>query len=429
MKIGIISLGCAKNLVDSELLMGLFKDPYFKYEKDQNKCDAIIINTCGFILKAKEESIETILEIAELKKKKLKYLIVSGCLTQRYYEKLKKEIKEVDLFIKIDDYKNANRLLSKLFNHKINTSFGSNRQLINSKYSAYLKISEGCSNRCAYCAIPLIRGNNKSVPIATLVKQAKQLRKSGVVELNVVAQDTTNYGLDLYNKLSLSKLLKELDKINFRWIRILYMYPDEITDDLLITIKNSKRILPYFDIPIQYGNDKLLKAMNRRGNVASIKKIINKIRNMFDDAIVRTTMIVGFPGETAKTFNDTIHFIEEIKFDSLGAFTYSKEEDTKAYTMKNQVSQRIADSRLDKMMLTQKKIVATNMEKKINKKYTVLVDYYDESDKINYCRCYKSAPDDVDYYILIPGKKLKQGSFYNAIITHYLDYDFIGKIV
>ena len=429
MKIGIISLGCAKNLVDSELLLGLFKDPFFKYEKDKEKCDAIIINTCGFILSAKEESINTIYEIAELKKNKLKYLIVTGCLTQRYYEKLKEEIKEVDLFIKIDDYKKANRLLEKLFNHKINNEFGMHREFINTNHSAYLKISDGCSNRCAYCAIPLIRGNNKSIPISTLVKQAKQLRKSGVKELNVVAQDTTNYGLDLYNKLSLSKLLKELDKIDFEWIRILYMYPDEITDDLLMTIKNSKRIIPYFDIPIQHGNNKILKLMNRRGSVSSIKKIVNKIRKMFINPIIRTTIIVGFPGEDKAAFNDTVNLIDELKFDSLGAFTYSKEEDTKAFLMKKQVSKKTSEKRLEKLMLKQRQIVSEKMQNKIGRQFRVIVDNYDAFDKINYCRSYESAPDDVDYYVLIPGKRLVAGDLYNVIITHYLNYDLIGKIV
>ena len=429
MKIGVVSLGCAKNLVDSELLLGLFKDPYFKYETNLEKCDAIIVNTCGFILDAKEESLNTIYEIAKLKKKKLKYLIATGCLIQRYYEDLKEVLDMVDLFIKIDDYENSSRLLSILFNHKINIKYGNNRLLINSKDSAYLKISDGCSNRCTYCAIPLIRGDNKSIPINVLVKQAKSLRKKGVKELNVVAQDTTKYGIDLYKKLSLSRLLKELDKIDFEWIRVLYMYPDEITDDLLKTIKNSKRILPYFDIPIQHGNDKVLKAMNRRGSVSSIKTIIKKIRNMFINPIIRTTLIVGFPGEDQKAFNDTLKLVKEIEFDSLGAFAYSREEDTKAYSMKKQVSSKVSEKRLDKLMLTQQRIISNKMNKKIGRQYRVLVDKYDPIEKINYCRSYESAPDEVDYYVLIPGKKLVIGKFYNAIITHYFNYDLIAKII
>lgn len=428
MKIGIISLGCAKNLVDSEFLIGIFSDPYFKYEKDINKCDAIIINTCGFIESAKEESLSVIFDCIKLKKKKLKYLIVTGCLTQRYFDDLKEQIEDVDLFIKIEDYPYANRLLSKLFNHRISYKFGSKRRFINMNHSAYLRISDGCSNRCTYCAIPLIRGDNKSLPIEKLVKEAKDLYKKGVKELNIVAQDTTKYGLDLYNKLSLPKLLKELDKIKFKWIRILYMYPDEINDELLNTIKDSKRIVPYFDIPIQYGNDRILKAMNRRGSVSSIRKIIKKIRTMFESPIIRTTMIVGFPGENDKTFTDTLKFIKEIKFDSLGAFVYSKEEDTKAYLLKKQVNQKTALKRHDKLMLAQKKIVDELMQEKIGKTYEILVDRYDSSEKVSYCRTYESAPDDVDYYVLIP-KKLEVGSIYDALITHYIDYDFIGKII
>ena len=429
MRVGIISLGCAKNLVDSEFLIGLFKDPYFKYETDQNNCDAIIINTCGFIESAKSESINTIIEIAKLKKKKLKYLIVTGCLTQRYYDDLKNYIKEVDLFIKIEDYPIAHIMLKELFKRSFSLSFGKNRVMINSKHSAYLRISDGCSNRCAYCAIPLIRGDNKSVPINTLVKEAKELYKKGIKELNIVAQDTTKYGLDLYNELSLSKLLNKLDKINFKWIRILYMYPDEITDDLLLTIKNSKRIIPYFDIPIQYGNDKILKLMNRRGTVASIKRVVKRIRTMFDNAIIRTTLIVGFPGETERSFKDTLKLINELKFDSLGAFIYSKEEDTKAYSFKKQVSFNTKERRYNELMTNQKAIINDKMQKKIGCTYEVLVDRYDEDESINYCRNYESAPDDVDYYILIPGKKLKAGSIHNVVITHFIDYDFIGKII
>ena len=429
MKIGIVSLGCAKNLVDSEFLIGLFSDPYFKYEKDYKKCDAIIINTCGFIESAKEESLKAIFDYAKLKKDKLKYLIVTGCLSQRYYEDLKNQLDEVDLFIRIKDYPIANKLLSNLFNHRIKNKFGYNRKFINMNHSAYLRISDGCSNRCAYCAIPLIRGDNKSVPLDKLYKEAYDLYKKGVKELNIVAQDTTNYGLDLYKKLSLSKLLKKLDKINFKWIRILYMYPDEINDELLDTIKNSKHIIPYFDIPIQYGNDRLLKLMNRRGSVSSIKKIINKIRNKFENPIIRTTIIVGFPGEDQKSFKDTLDFIKEIKFDSMGAFIYSREEDTRAYNFKNRVKKSTALNRHNKLMLTQKRIVDDLMNKKIGHKYEIIVDRYDSEEHINYCRTFESAPDDVDYYVLIPGKKLIIGNLYNAIITHYIDYDFIGKII
>ena len=260
MKIGFISLGCAKNLVDSENIIGLFDDPFFEIENDPKKCDAILINTCGFIENAKKESIDTILEMAELKKDKLKYLIVAGCLSSRYYDDCVKEFLEVDLFIRLSDYPNLDKILSKLFNHEFNSYYGHKRKLVTKDYCAYLKIGDGCNNCCSYCAIPLIRGKYHSYPFNDIISEAKRLYESGVKELNVVAQDTTTYGKDINS--SLASLLKELDKIDFTWIRILYMYPDEIDDELLETIKNSKHILPYFDIPIQYGNDFILKKMN-----------------------------------------------------------------------------------------------------------------------------------------------------------------------
>lgn len=427
MKVGFISLGCAKNLVDSEYLIGLFEDPYFEIEVDPTKCEAILINTCGFIQSAKEEAINTILEMAELKKDKLKYLIVTGCLSQRYYENLKEELPEVDLFIKIDDYPKADTLLSLLFNHKFINSYGKNRKLINSNMSAYLKISDGCDNRCAYCAIPLIRGDNRSFPIEDLVKEAKRLYDLGIKELNVVAQDTTTYGRDIYNKLALKDLLIELDKIDFKWIRILYMYPDEIEDELLETIKYSKHIIPYFDIPIQYGDDKLLKLMNRRGSVQLIKERVNKIRELFKDAYIRTTLIVGFPGETDSSFNNTANLVKELKFDSLGAFTYSKEEDTKAFDLPNQIADDIKQKRYKELMLTQLQIVNEKLKSKIGKVYEVLIENYDGEYYIG--RSYESAPDDVDSYVYVKGNNIKINSFINVKIESYKDYDLYGTVL
>lgn len=427
MKIGFVSLGCAKNLVDSEYLIGLFMDPYFEIETDPKKCDAILINTCGFILSAKQEAIDTILEMAELKKENLKYLIVTGCLTQRYYDDLIKEMPEVDLFIKIDDYSKAPELLEKLFNHKFINTYGKNRKLINGNISAYLKISDGCDNRCAYCAIPLIRGDNRSYKIEDLVTEAKRLYDLGIRELNIVAQDTTTYGRDIYGKLALKDLLKELDKIDFKWIRILYMYPDEIEDELLDTIKDSKHIIPYFDIPIQYGNDHILKLMNRRGSVKLIKERVNKIRSMFADAYIRTTLIVGFPGETNETFTDTIDLVKESKFDSLGAFTYSKEEDTKAYDLPNEVDEDLKQERYKKLMLVQKSIVEEKLKAKIGKHYLALIEKKFNDQYIG--RTYESAPDDVDSYVYINGNGIKIGDFVEIEIIGYNDYDLIANKV
>jgi ribosomal protein S12 methylthiotransferase len=429
MKVGFISLGCAKNLVDSEHIIGLFDDPFFEYEEDLKQCDAIVINTCGFILSAKQEAIDTILEIAEYKQDKLKKLIVTGCLVQRYFDDVVKEFNEVDLFVKVDDYKELPDKLSKLFNHKFIHSYGENRKLANNNYTAYLKISDGCDNRCAYCAIPLIRGNCKSYTIEENVSEAKRLLENGVKELNVVAQDTTYYGKDLYGYFRLKDLIHELDKLDFKWIRILYMYPDEIEEDLLIEMSKCQRVLPYFDIPIQYGNDEILKLMNRRGTAQLIKEKVNLIRKYFKDAVIRTTMIVGFPHETEETFNDTINLVKEIKFDSLGAFTYSREEDTKAYDMDEQVDEDLKNKRYEELMLVQKDIVDKINESRVGKTYECLIERYETLFDRYIGRTYLSAPDGIDGVVYIKDNEgLQIGEFYNVKIVAYKNYDLIGII-
>ena len=429
MKIGFISLGCAKNLVDSEHIIALFDDPFFEYEYDLKKCEAILINTCGFILDAKQESIDTILEIAEYKKHNLKKLIVTGCFSTRYFEECYKEFEEVDLFVKISDYDRLPEILSELFNHKFTKTYGHSRKLVNNNYSAYLKISDGCNCGCSFCAIPSIRGPYKSIPIEQLVLEAKQLKQEGIKELTIVAQDSTRYGLDLYNEKSLYKLIEQLDLIGFKWIRILYMYPEAIDEKLIQTIKNSKSVIPYFDIPIQYGNDKILKAMNRKGDVNLIKEKIDLIRKYFDDAIIRTTILLGFPNETDETFNDTLNLIEEIKFDSLGAFTYSKEEGTVAYNMDNQVEEDIKQDRYNILMQKQYEIVLKKNESRLNKEYEVIIEAYDSIFKQYIARSYMSSPDGVDPYIFIKTDEvLNIGEFYNILISDYNDYDLIGII-
>lgn len=427
MKIGFISLGCAKNLVDSEHLIGLFDDPYFEFESNPKKCEAILINTCGFIENAKQESIDTILEMAELKKNKLKYLIVTGCLSQRYYDDLVKEFPEVDLFVRVKDYPIINQLLSKLFNHEMNTSYGRNRKLITNNYCAYLKIGDGCNNRCTYCAIPLIRGNYYSFPLESLIKEAKRLYDSGVKELNVVAQDTTTYGTDINS--SLAELLRELDKIDFNWIRVLYMYPDEITDELLDVMKNAKHVLPYFDIPVQYGSDDILKKMNRRGSVKLIYERVNRIREMFNDATIRTTLIVGFPYETDESFSNTMKMVEDLEFDSLGAFTYSREEDTPAYDYP-QIDNKVASERYDILMKTQQDIVFEKNKNKIGNVYEVLVERYEELFDRYVARSKMSAPDGVDGVVYFKSEKeFKNGEFTNVRIIDFNGYDLIAEVL
>ena len=424
MKVGFVSLGCAKNLVDSENIIALFDDPFFEYEYDLKQCEIILINTCGFILSAKEEAIDTILEIAEYKKDKLKKLIVTGCFVQRYYEEVREEFPEVDLFVKISDYPKLPELLSKLLDHRFVHSYGKNRKLANSAYTAYLKISDGCDNRCTYCAIPLIRGNCHSYPIEDLVEEAKILLASGVKELNIVAQDTTYYGHDLYGRFALKDLIHELDKLDFKWIRILYMYPDEIEEDLLVTMKACKKVLPYFDIPIQYGNDAILKLMNRRGSVKLIREKINLIRKYFDDAYIRTTLIVGFPHETKETFEDTMTLVKDIRFDSLGAFTYSPEEDTKAYEMDEQVDEELKQQRYDELMSLQQKIAEEKNLSRVGKTYEVLVERYESLFDRYVARSYMSAPDGIDGIIYIRSEdELQIGDFYEVEISGYKNYD------
>lgn len=427
MKIGFISLGCAKNLVDSEHIIGLFDDPFFEIESNPKKCDAIVINTCGFIENAKQESIDTILEMAELKKDRLKYLIVCGCLSQRYYDDCVKEFPEVDLFVRIADYPNLDKKLAKLFNHDFNSYYGHKRKLITKDYSAYLKIGDGCNNCCTYCAIPLIRGKYYSFPIDEVVNEAIRLYESGVKELNVVAQDTTTYGKDINS--SLAELLRRLDQIDFKWIRVLYMYPDEITDELLEVMKNSKHVLPYFDIPVQYGNDEILKKMNRRGSVKLIEERVDKIRSIFKDAIIRTTLIVGFPYETEDTFNDTLRMVEKCKFDSMGAFTYSREEDTKAYDMP-QVDEEDANRRYNILMETQQRINFELNKNRVGNTYTVLIERYESLFKRYVARSYMSAPDGVDGVVYIKSDKtLDIGSFVDVKITDFKGYDLIAELI
>ena len=429
MRIGFISLGCAKNLVDSENIIALFDNPNFEYAADLKKCDVILINTCGFILSAKEEAIDTILEIAEYKKNNLKKLIVTGCFVQRYYEDCLKEFPEVDLFVRVDEYDRLPELLSDLFDLEFNDSYGKNRKLVNNNYTAYLKISDGCDNRCAYCAIPLIRGNCVSYSIEDNVNKAKELLKMGVKELNVVAQDTTYYGHDLYGEFKLKELIHELNKLDFDWIRILYMYPDEIEEDLLIEMSKCEKVLPYFDIPIQYGNDEILKLMNRRGSVKLIKDKIELIRKHFNDAIIRTTLIVGFPFETEKTFNDTLKLVEEIKFDSLGAFTYSDEEDTKAYDMDHKVDEDLKQERYEKLMLLQQDIIDKKNSSRVNKVYKTLIERYESLFDRYIGRTYMSAPDGIDGIVYIKSDdELKIGEFYDVKITGYKNYDLLGII-
>ena len=426
-KIALISLGCAKNLVDSENILGLLLKNHYEIVNNKEEADILIINTCGFIEASKKESIDVILDNINKKQK----VVVTGCLVNRYVDDLKKAIPEVDLWIPIRDYKNFSRLLATL--DKDITNFeGLNddyRLVSTGTYSAYLKIGEGCSNCCTYCAIPLIRGPYVSRPYEDIIKEARKLASEGYKELIVLEQDTTRYGLDLKEKKTIVDLLKGLLEIKeLAFIRLLYLYPDEITDELIDLIAKEKRLTPYFDIPIQHSEDKILKAMNRRGDKAYLTNLFNKIKNKIPNAVLRTTVMVGFPGETKQDFDNLLKFVEEVKFDHLGGFTYSKEEGTKSYDFPHQVRQTTKQKRLDELMALQQKISYDLNKKHIGEIMNGLV--VGKENGYYLLRSYWNAPDDVDGKILFSSnEELKEGDIVNVKIKESYVYDLYGEIV
>ena len=429
MKIGFVSLGCAKNLIDSENMMAMLKSEGHEIVPDPKQAEAIVVNTCGFIASAKEESIQTIFEMAKYKEKGLKKLIVCGCLAQRYQEALEQEIPEVDAIIPIRDYdKLADRLRPLLGEGDQSLISKSERVLTGNPWQAYIKISDGCSNHCAYCAIPLIRGEQKSRTIEDIVKEATFLASIGVKELTLIAQDTTKYGLDNYGEYKLGDLIREIDQIpGFHWIRILYMYPDEIVDDVLDAMKESKKVVPYFDIPTQHASTRMLKRMNRRSSHEEVKAITDKIRKMFPNATLRTTLIVGFPGETQEDFDEMMDFVKEIQWDRMGAFTYSQEEDTPAYDMDGQVPQEIMDERLAQLMQVQEQISFEKNQAKIGSTVEVLVEEQEALTGRYRGRYQADAPDEVDGQVIFTADKdIPMGSFVRVKVTDARDYDLMG---
>ena len=433
MKVGFISLGCSKNLVDTEMCIGLFKKQKFEIVNDKKEAEIIVINTCGFIQPAKEEAINTILEMAELKKTaKCKYLIVMGCLVQRYKEDLKKSIPEVDLFLSINEYENMWDKISELINipKSKNTLDYNERVVSTGNTTAYLKIAEGCSNNCTYCAIPYIRGPYVSRKFEDIIIEAKSLASKGIKELIVIAQDTTKYGIDLYGKSRLPELLNELSKIEeLKWIRFLYSYPESITDELIQVVKNNKKICNYFDIPIQHYSNKVLKMMNRKSDGKSIENVINKIRKEIPDVILRTTMIVGFPGETEEDFNELYSFVERAKFEKLGVFKYSKEDGTPASRIKTQVHYKTKQRRYDKIMLLEQKISRQKLEEKIGNEYEVIIDGFSDDNKYICARSYMDIPNEDGTVFIKNSGKAKAGEFIKCRITAVRNYDLIGEII
>ena len=427
---GCVSLGCAKNRVDSERIMGFLREGGLTITSNPEEADVLLVNTCGFIQPAKEESIEAILDMAEYKKKKCKKLLVSGCLAQRYLDELKKQLPEVDRFIPIDEYNHLPEILQEEL--ELNHLYPDpTRFLSTDSWMGYLKISDGCYNVCSYCAIPLIKGKYTSEPMEVLLKEAKDLAKAGVKELVLVAQDTTMYGVDLYGKKRLLDLLEELNQIDgFQWIRVLYLYPSQLDETMIQGLKKIDKFVPYFDLPMQYGNDRMLKLMNRATRISKFKDTVNRIREAFPNAVFRTTMIVGFPEETEEDFRDLLEFVQEMKFDRLGAFAYSREEGTKAYTMDHQVHWKTKQRRLKELLKLQESISQEANQRFVGKTLDVIIESLDPSTGMYVGRSYASAPDDIDGVVLISTSKTHPlGDMVEVHIQSADVYDLFGTEV
>lgn len=437
-KVGMISLGCPKNQVDAEHMLAMMDAEGWEIVDYVDGCDVVIVNTCGFIDDAKKEAIENILDMVELKKEGvISKIIVTGCLAQRYKDEIVKEIPEVDAVVGIgangDIIKTVEEVMSGVdtiekYPPQCELPLEGQRILTTPQYWAYLKIGEGCSNRCTYCTIPSIRGNMRSRSMENVIDEAKQLAELGVKELILIAQDTTSYGLDLYGELKLPELLNELCKIDsIEWIRLLYCYPDRITDELIETMKNQEKIVNYIDLPLQHADDKILKAMNRRGDQALIRSVISKLRSEIPDVVIRTTFIVGFPGEGEEEFETLAEFVNEIEFDRLGVFTFSLQEGTPAYDMDNQVEDDVKTRRGEVIMQDQYSIMEEKNNEKIGKTYKVVVEDYDGYSDSYTGRTYMDAPEIDGLVKFTSHKDLDIGDFVDVEIFDIEDYDLIGE--
>ena len=455
MNVGFISLGCSKNLIDTEVAIGLFKENHYKIVNKPEDADILVVNTCGFIESAKEEAINTILEMAEYKKQRCKYLIAMGCLVQRYYDDLVKALPEVDLFIKIDEYNKLWEKIEDLIKRdivekaktKTSTKISEirplpmptydeflNRVVTTGKNYAYLKIGEGCSNKCTYCAIPYIRGPFVSRKMEDILEEAEKLASEGIKEIIVIAQDTTKYGEDIYGKSRLAELLQEISKIDgIEWIRFLYSYPEGITDELIDTVANNPKIAKYFDIPIQHISNAVLKRMNRKTSKEKIENLLEKIRNKIPNVTLRTSLIVGFPGETEEQFGELLEFVKKAKFDKLGTFMYSKEEGTPASRLPEQIHGNTKKARYNKIMKVQKQISLEKQENKIGKTYKVLAEDISFDGKYFVGRTMQDVPEEDGLVYIKNAQNYKQEDILNHFIECRIEevseYDLIGKIV
>lgn len=436
LKAAIVSLGCSKNLVDSEVMVQSILNNDYEVTNDARFAEVIIINTCGFIESAKQESIDTILEMAEYKKNgKCKVLIASGCMAERYKEELMKELPELDAVIGAGDYKNITEVIRQALRGEKVVLYG-NQELIDidklprriSTFgaSAYLKIAEGCDNRCSYCIIPAIRGKYRSRRMEYILEEAEELSRNGIKELNIIAQDITRYGIDLYDSCKLSELLKKLTKIEgIEWIRLLYTYPDEFSDELIDTIAKEEKICKYLDIPIQHASNAILKKMARRSSKEKILKLIEKLRTCIPDIVIRTSLIVGFPGETEEDFNELYDFVSRVKFNRLGVFTYSREEDTPAFDMPDQVDEAVKQERLEKIMLLQKEISRQYNKQLVGSMIKVLIEGISEGEYFG--RSYMDAPEIDGRVYFKSNKSLIPGDFCHVAVRKTYEYDLVGE--
>ena len=439
LKIALESLGCSKNLMDAEIMNAILVKKGYEFTDDFEDADIIIVNTCGFIKDAKQESIDLIVQLSELKESgHLKYLIVTGCLAQRYADELQEEIPQIDAVVGTGNFMNIAEIIEKVkLNEKVNETgniefaFDESlpRYVSTPEHMAYIKISEGCSNHCTYCIIPKLRGKYRSRKMEDIIAEAKKLAESGVKELVVIAQDTTKYGADLYGEPKLAELLEELSGIEgFKWIRIMYSYPETITEKLVDVISRHDNLCSYFDMPIQHASNRVLKLMNRKTSKEDIRSKVEMIRAKIPDAVIRTTVIVGFPGETEEDLEELVDFMEEIKFDRLGAFSYSREENTPADKMPGHMEEEIKEERRDRVMMVQQRISEELNRKKIGKVYEVLVE--EQVDGNVYTGRTQGDAEEIDSIVYINSdRELEYGSFVNVEINDAMEYDLIGDVL
>ena len=438
-KVGMVSLGCSKNLVDSERMLYKLRERGYELVTEPGLADVAVVNTCGFIQSAKEEAIETIIELGKLKEDgTLKKIIITGCLTQRYQEEAAELFPEADAVIGIGDNKDIIDILDHVlanervvkFSPKLDAELTGERIISTLPFFAYLKVAEGCSNCCTYCAIPQIRGKFRSVPMEEVLKEAQWLAENGVTELIVIAQDTTRYGEDLYGEPKLPELLEKLSEIEgIKWIRTLYCYPERITDKLLETIADNGKLIKYLDIPIQHCNSEILSRMNRWGDKERLSQLTAHIRKKVPDIVLRTTLITGFPGETEEQFSELAEFVQEQRFERLGCFAYSQEEGTKAAEMENQLSEEVKNHRADIIMEQQMLISAANNEKLMGKRLTAVVEGFDKFAECYFGRTEKDAPDIDGKVFFTSENPLKIGDYVEIEISDTLDYDLMGEVV